>query len=219
MRTLTQIKFQSLSVNCKLQTPHPNQQPFKGMISDSFLQSSESMKGQDDAVNVWICGEHSGDDGMRYLSRRGRTPFSLQVADWATNEVRWRILDFNVTFLSCPANQKGRFVSPVVLLLWTDDQRTWQTRTQLAYMKHTSSVPIQVLLSTLLLPRAHACCTHYIKFVSDGTFVVLGQLATPTMHFTLASGSSNIGQENGLHSPDVQVCTQEVHMLVHTGSY
>lgn len=41
MKTLTQIKFQSTFVNCKLQTRHPNQQPFKGMISDSFLQSSK----------------------------------------------------------------------------------------------------------------------------------------------------------------------------------
>lgn len=81
MRTLTQIKFQSLSVNCKLQTRHPNQQPFKGMISDSFLQSSESMKGQDDAVNVWICGEHSG---TMELDPQPARPWSIQFTGGQT---------------------------------------------------------------------------------------------------------------------------------------
>lgn len=63
MRTLTQIKFQSLFVNCKLQTPAP-QSTFKGMISDSFLQSTENMKGQDEEANVWICDAHSSMNGV-----------------------------------------------------------------------------------------------------------------------------------------------------------
>lgn len=75
MKTLTQIKFRSTFVNCKLQTRHPNQQPFKGMISDSFLQSSESMKGQDDAVNIWICPGRWNE----ILSRRSGGQFSLHV--------------------------------------------------------------------------------------------------------------------------------------------
>lgn len=114
MRTLTQIKFQSLSVNCKLQTPHPNQQPFKGMISDSFLQSSESMKGQDNAVSVWICGKHSGDDGMRYLSRRSCTQFSLQVGGLSheRGQVTYSWFQCDFPFMS----SKPKFVRGICLL-------------------------------------------------------------------------------------------------------
>lgn len=80
-------------------------------------------------------------------------------------------------------------------------------------MKHTSSVPIEVLPSTLLVSWVYTCSTHYITFLSDVTCVVLGQLATLTMHFTLASDSSNTSKEYILHSPDVQVYTQ-VHVCI-----
>lgn len=83
MKTLTQIKFQSTFVNCKSQTRHPNQQPFKGMISDSFLQSSESMKGQGDALSIWICSGRRNE----ILSRRSRGQFSLQVPEPDTDDV------------------------------------------------------------------------------------------------------------------------------------
>lgn len=83
MKTLTQIKFQSTFVNCKLQTRHPNQQPFKGMISDSFLQSSESMKGQGDAVSIWICSGRRNE----VLSRHSRGHFSLQVPEPGPDDV------------------------------------------------------------------------------------------------------------------------------------
>lgn len=119
-----------------------------------------------------------------------------------------------MTFLSSPANQKCCFVSSVVLFLRTADKRTRQTRTQLPYVKHTSSVPIQVVPSTLQVPQVYTCSTHYIKYASDVTRVVLGQLGTPTMHFTLPSDSSNTSKEYILHSTDVQVCTQEVHKYV-----
>lgn len=62
MRTLTQIKFQSPFVNCKLQTQHPNQQPLREWFQTHFCNPQKSVKGQDEAANVWIFDAHSGVD-------------------------------------------------------------------------------------------------------------------------------------------------------------
>lgn len=119
-----------------------------------FCNPQKVWKGK---TTLWMSGFVVNTAGQwnEILSRCGHGQFFLRLGTLSHGQSHvtcsWFQCDF--PFISC---------KPKVLLC-DFGRLIWQPRTQLPHMKHTSSVPIKVLPSTLQMPRVYTSSTHNIS--------------------------------------------------------